>query len=208
MSLEVPKSGHKSGLLAVVLSMAVPGLGEAYAGRFDAGRYFVGSEVALWGGYAGMASYTSDFENDMENSAISEAGASQNHHGDQNYFAHVGQFQTSDLYNAEMLREGQQSQLVPNADGWRWANTTQEANFNAIRIKVQTLNNDQQFLLAAIVVNHLLSAIDAYIVTKELNKESDLKNVGKQQGMLLQFGGHMGSLNDPLGATLSARLTF
>ncbi len=196
---------HKSPILAALISLVVPGLGEAYANRFEAGRYLVGSEAILWGGYAGLAVYTSDFQNDMENYAIARAGASAGSKGDQNYFAHVGQYQSSDLFNEEMLREGMASNLIANGQGWSWAVKSDQLYFGQLRTKVQTLDNDRQFMLAAIVVNHLISAIDAYIVTRNFNRDHAAPPA---QGMRLEVGGHLGALYDAKGASISARLTF
>jgi hypothetical protein len=196
----------KSPLLAALLSALVPGLGEAYTGRFDAGRYLSGSEVVLWGGYAGLTVYTSDFQNDMESNAISSAGASSARRGDGDYFAHVGQYQSSDIFNEEMLREGKPDQLISNGQGWRWSTKEEEKTFDALRIRVQTLDNDRQFMLAAIVVNHLISAIDAFIVTRKYNKA--LLEKPQDHGSNLIFGPRMGALTDPKGASLFLHYTF
>jgi len=196
-------SEHRSPVLAALISLAVPGLGEAYAGRFEAGRYLVASEVLLWGGYAGLTVYSSNFQTDMENYAISNAMASSSFRGDQNYFAHVGQYQSSELFNEEMLREGQPSALIPNGQGWSWAVKDDQTRFNALRTRVQTLDNDRQFMLGAIVVNHLISAIDAYIVARNFNRAHT-----ETTGSRLELGGHMGALWDPAGASMVARYTF
>jgi hypothetical protein len=195
---------HRSPVLAALISLIVPGLGEAYANRFESGRYLVASEVLLWGGYAGLTQYASNFQDDMENFAVANAGASKANKGDQNYFAHVGQFQSSDIFNEEQLREGLANQLVPNGQGWSWAAKSDQLHFNDLRTKVQTLDNDRQFMLAAIIVNHLVSAIDAYIVARNFNRSQ----TAPQTGMRFELGGHLGALYDPNGASISARLTF
>lgn len=197
----------QSSFTNAVLSLVVPGLGEARAGRFDVGRYLSASEVLVWGGYIGLSGYANSFQNDMETFAISHAGAGASKRGDGDYFAHVGQYQSAELYNEELLREGRGSERIldPN-EQWSWKTKDDQKSFDKLRIKAQTLDNDRQFFVAAIVVNHVLSAIDAFIVTRKYNK--GLEGTSKFQGLRIGAGASQGGTYDPVGATVGYQLHF
>jgi len=191
-----------------LLSLVVPGLGEAYVDRFETGRYFSGSEVVLWGSYLGMSMYANDFRDDMETFAITNAGAGSSKRGDGDYFAVVGQFQSAQLYNEQKLREGRPSdQILDPEQQWSWKTKQDQEDFDKLRVKAQTLDNDRQFFVAGIVINHVISAIDAFVIARRYNKS--LTEAGSQsQGLLFRTGASQGRTYDPLGATLSYRISF
>jgi hypothetical protein len=196
---------QRSPLVAALLSAAAPGLGEAYVGRYDVGRYFTASEAILWGGYVGLSAYAADYRTDMENYAITRAGASANRRNDEAYFASVGQYQTADLYNDQAIREGRMDELIrdPN-EQWRWTSRDEQKKFDKLRVRSQTLSTDKEFAVSAIILNHLLSAIDAYIVTRKANREVSTGS----QGMQMDGGIRVGTTQEFRGATAFFRLGF
>src|SRR5512135_68217 len=99
-----PGSGKKSVGLAALYSLALPGMGELYAGSFSSGRYFLVAEGVLWLTYAVFQVRADALRDDARAFAVAHAGITLQGKNDQ-YFVDFGNFLNIDEYNQKKLRD-------------------------------------------------------------------------------------------------------
>lgn len=148
--------------LAVLYSLLVPGMGELYAGNYESGKYFTVAEGALWLGFGGMNWYASSQQNDARSFAAQHAGISTEGKSDQ-YFIDVGDFQNTYAYNDQVLRSRDPEKLYDPAssDYWNWDEEGNRSVYRDRRVSADQVFNSTRFVVAAIAVNHVVSAINA-----------------------------------------------
>lgn len=164
-SVENPTGGetqHKSPGLALLASLAVPGLGELYAGRYDVGKYSTIAEVSLWIFYTAAEVYSGQVRNDAISYAKIYAGAEVAGKPDQ-FFVDIGNFLNTEDYNIKKIHDGDYELIYPNSLSyqWQWQSDADRARFKSLRIKADEYLNYGRYTAAVIILNHLVSAIDA-----------------------------------------------
>lgn len=154
--------GTKSVGLAIVYSLLVPGMGELYAGGFASGKYFLMAEAALWLTYGAFEIHGNDLRDGARAFASARAGLSLAGKDDQ-FFVDVGNFLTMDEYNEKRLRDREPSRLYSPAAGqyWRWESEESRLTYREQRVSSEDMYNNRKFAVAAIVINHIVSAINA-----------------------------------------------
>jgi hypothetical protein len=153
---------HKSPGLAALYSLLIPGMGELYAENFASGKYFLVAEGVLWLGYAAMEIHGNGLRDDARVFAVANAGISAEGKDDQ-FFVDVGNFLTIDDYNDKKLRDREPEKLYDPLAGyaWRWNSDAARMTFREQRVASETMYNNQKFVGAAILINHVISAINA-----------------------------------------------
>jgi hypothetical protein len=152
----------KSVLLAVVASLLVPGMGELYAGSFESGKYHLMAEGGLWLTYAGFRKYSDWIGQDARTFANQHAGANFDKKDDQ-YDVNIGNFNTTEEYNQAKSRNREYDLMYSgNSFSWDWNGVdANRLRFKELRIRSSEVKNNAKFVIAAVVVNHLLSAFSA-----------------------------------------------
>lgn len=161
----------KSVLKAVVLSLLVPGVGELYADRFDAGRYMLTSESALWITYAGFRLYGGYLRDDARDFANVHAQINPVGEGDQ-FYIDIGNFRDVFEHNEKQLRDREVQKLY-DPDGpffWRWDDDASRLRYRDLRVSSDEVFNNSRFVIAAVIVNHLVSALNAARITIAHNR--------------------------------------
>ena len=155
-------AGRKAPGLAAVYSLLVPGMGELYAGDFSSGKYFLISEGALWLTYAAFEIYGNAVRDDARLYAVSYAGVSPAGKSDQ-FYVDVGNFINTAAYNDKKLRDRTPALVYDPAAGygWQWGSDAERSTFRGLRVQSENLFNNKKFVAAAILVNHVASAINA-----------------------------------------------
>jgi len=148
--------------LAAVFSLVIPGTGELYAGDFPSGKYFLMSEGLLWLTYAAFEIYGNAVRDDARLYAVANAGVIAAGKNDQ-FFVDVGNFLNTADYNDKKLRDRTPSLVYDPAAGyaWQWASDAQRQAFRDLRVRSENMFNDTKFVGAAILINHVASAINA-----------------------------------------------
>jgi hypothetical protein len=160
---EVEEPAKKSVGLAALYSLLLPGMGEVYAGTFSSsGKYFLLAEGALWITYAAFEIYANSVQTDARTFAVAHAGVILAGKNDQ-FFVDIGNFPTVDEYNQKKLRDRQPEKVYdPTAGyGWAWDSDASRTTFEDQRIASDQMYNNEKFVVAAILVNHIASAINA-----------------------------------------------
>jgi hypothetical protein len=153
---------RKSAGLAVLYSLLLPGLGELYVENFASGKYFLIAEGTLWLGYAAVEIHANGLRDDARSFAVAQAGVSVAGKDDQ-FFVDIGNFLNTGDYNDKKLRDRDPGKLYDPLAGysWRWETDAARMTFRDQRVGSETMYNNRKFVGAAILINHLMSAINA-----------------------------------------------
>jgi hypothetical protein len=167
-------SGKKSAATAVLYSLLLPGMGELYADGFDEGRYSLIAEGGLWLTYASFQQYGSWIRNDARNFASSHAGAAISGKDDQ-YFVDLGNFNDTYEYNEKQLRDRELEKLYDANAGyfWKWDSDESRREYRSLRVSSERVLNNSKFVVAVIVVNRIISAVNAARLVRLYNKRSE-----------------------------------
>jgi|GEM_PF-178817 len=157
---------------AIFLSFAIPGVGEYYAGQMGRARAFFITEVILWSTYAGFKIYENWIEDEYKTFAATHARVNPENKAHK-YFVNVGNYDNIYEYNAAKLNYRSLDEVYPlTAEyAWQWDSFTNRHDFKMMRIRSDNANYRALFTLGVILVNHLVSAIDAVWVTRKANAE-------------------------------------
>ncbi len=170
-----------SKIYSVVKSLIIPGLGQFDYDRPARGRFFMILEGSMWVGVAGCF-YASNFENRQFKSFASEhAGVSTDGKSYQ-YWVDISNYSSLDNFNQEHLRWREFDALYPENKEWKWNwdSSKNQKRFKNMRIRSDQLALAGKFVIGAVVINHVVSAIDAIY----LKRISEIKNVSLSS----QFG--------------------
>lgn len=166
-------SGRKSVLRAVVSSLIVPGTGEWYAGNVSTGRYLLGSELTLWLSLYGFHSYGTWLKNDAQSFAEVYAGADWSGKDDK-FFVNLGNFMSREEYNEKKMRDRDIGALYTDPEyEWQWESDKKRREFRDLRVRSDQMFNAIKFAGAAIVANHIVSAIIAGNSARRYNERLD-----------------------------------
>lgn len=163
-------ANKKSGGVAMLLSLVLPGAGHLYIDRMDVGKFFVMGEAASWLGLAGLNIYGSALREDARTFASENAGLNKSGKDD-DYFTNVGNFTSIYEYNNDKLLKGQYSQLYDvNTYYWNWNDATNRDSYEEQRRKSERVYNTRVVFGTTLIVNRIVSSISALILA---NKKSD-----------------------------------
>ncbi|MDE3057595.1 MAG: hypothetical protein KGJ59_06535 [Bacteroidota bacterium] len=174
-------SAKKSAATAALYSLLVPGVGEWYAGGFESGRYFLGAEAGLWLTYASFETYGTWLQRDARSFAVAHSGATASGKDDQ-FYVNLANFMNVYEYNDKKLRDRELGKVYDPDAGyyWQWDSDTNRQQFRAARVSSDRVLNNSRFVIGAIIVNHIVSAINAARIVRNYNK--NLSENGFQWG--------------------------
>jgi hypothetical protein len=156
-------SGEKKSVpTAILYSLLLPGMGELYADNYSRGKYFTIAEGALWVTLVGFDQYARWLQNDARRYAVQHAGISLSGKSDI-YFVDIGEYMNVQDYNQQMLRNRTPYKTLGehSANSWNWDTKSNQLYYRNQRIASDQAFNNTKFVAAAIVINHVISAIDA-----------------------------------------------
>ena len=191
----------KSPALAIVYSLLLPGMGELYAGRYDSGKYFTIAEGVLWGAYTGFELY-GNWQRDNYKAFAQSAGGVNLEGKNSDYFATITNYQNITDYNKAMdLQGGFSVEYNPTTYYWNWQNDSQRREYKSMWTSSEQTYNNVRFVVGAMILNRLISAINAVRFVSAYNKSLN-QPVGSNQG---EWNIIVGVDNKP---TLPTTLTF
>jgi hypothetical protein len=196
--------GKKSVGLAVLYSLALPGMGELYADGFSSGKYFLIAEAVLWLGYTGADLYGNALRDDARTFSEIHAGVNPTGKDDQ-FFIDIGNFLSVDAYNDKHLRDRDVENLYDPLAGyaWTWESDAARTTYKDERIKSENFYNSRKFIGAAILINHIASAINAARAAISHNS-----TVGEVLGDLRVSADVMGTAAHPHGVRVNFTRSF
>jgi hypothetical protein len=172
-NFSVTQQSKKSPGLAFIYSLVIPGTGQLYANRFDVGKYYMISEASLWLGFAAFTIYGNWLLDDAYNYASLHAGV--NNTGkerDDQFYIDVANYESYEQFNNEQLIFGNYTELYDPAKGYYfyWDNNDNRRKYRDDKLAGDRTKNDRLFIVGAILVNHVVSAVSAIFVTNKYNE--------------------------------------
>ena len=176
--------------LAVLYSLLLPGLGEAYVGETGYTKFFLASEALGWGL---LIANRLNFEwrtKDYKTYAVQHAGV--NAAGkDEQYWINIGKHDSIYEYN-EQRRRDRNVNAIYNEDAanfWRWDSRSSRLGYDWRRIRAREIEQQEIYFVGGIVLNHIVSAINALRLARAYNKRQELSwnlnmNVDAQRNTL------------------------
>ena len=166
-----PVADYQKPLISpVVKSLVLPGWGEYSLGNQIRGRIFVLSETTLL--LAILGSYSVSKRQDAEFRAYASEHAGISPIGkDRQFWVDIGNYSSLLEFNEEHLRWRDFNALYEDNDTWTW---TWDSNDNRERFENMRIASDSwmlrgSFFIGGVVLNHIVSAIDALYLSKISN---------------------------------------
>ena len=184
-SLSLPAES-KSVPKAFLLSLLVPGAGQFYTQVPGRGRFFVGTEVAIWAGFLGFHLYSDWKEEDYqlyaaEHASLDPRGKSQE------YFEDVSLFMSMEAYNhRQIINFREDAELYSGDDFWEWDSDQSRREFDSLYRASTNAEHNAVILTGVALLNHLLSAMDAARSARAFNKEHASRNSAVQLSLSIQ----------------------
>jgi hypothetical protein len=167
------ESSKKSAGLAILYSLLLPGMGELYADGYNSGKYFTIAEGVLWGTYIGMSVHASNQEDNYKAYATSNASINTSGKND-DYFATIGQFENIEEYNDQKALERNFNQMYDTETFfWKWQSTEDRRTYRSMWSSSEQTNNDLRFVVGAMILNRVVSAINAARLVGAYNNRID-----------------------------------
>jgi len=172
----------KSVMLAITYSILLPGMGELYAGNYSSGKYFTIAEGVFWGTYIGMNTYSNWQKDRYHSFAVSNGGVNVAGKSD-DYFGNIGIYTDINEYNDDKARNGEFSKMYnTELDYWKWTGNDRKT-YRAMWTSGEQSHNNLRFVVGALVLNRVVSAINAARIAAAFNR-----NASQELGWNLSAG--------------------
>ena len=168
---DAPKK--KSPGLAIIYSLLLPGMGELYAGSYSSGKYFTIAEGGLWVAYIGMKAYGNWQKDRYKSFAASKGGVILEGKND-DYLSTISEYSNIEDYNNEKALERNFDEMYdPSTYYWNWQTNDDRKTYRSMWVSSEQTFNDVRFVVGALIVNRIASAINAVRLVASYNKSLD-----------------------------------
>ena len=150
-------------LSPVFKSIILPGWGQYSLDHPKRGNFFISGEI-LGISLSAFSFIKSNNVKDIYIAMAAEhAGTNESGKGHQ-YWVDIGNYNSSKDYNDEHLRWREYDALYPDDEMWRWQWDSEKnrERFENLRIESDNYELIGKFLIGGIIINHIISAIDAF----------------------------------------------
>ncbi len=192
--------------LSLAMSALVPGSGDMYAGNYAKGGLAIFREVALIATLFHFNNQADSFDNSAKKFANNITGAPMNSNSE--YYDLLAQQVSSSQFNENVRLNAQnyygygtqgyydfvETYSINEEQAWDWESSQNLKKYKNYRAQKQKNNQNASFVIGALIVNHLYSAISTAITTSNNNKkfrdkhsiniQPDLQN----QGVSVNYG--------------------
>lgn len=178
----------KSPGLAFIYGLFIPGMGHVYSNKFSSGKYFMISEAALWLTYAAFTIYGNWLIDDSYTFASNHAGIKvDGKDKDDKFFVNVANYNNVEEYNNEKLRFGLYEEVYLPGTGYDfyWDSEANRKLYRDDKIGGDRTLNDRLFVIGAVLINHVVSAISAVFAANSYNSKLKEKGSG---GLMVRAG--------------------
>ncbi len=177
-------TGSKNPMVALLMSVVLPGWGEMYTGNNGRGRAFMAAEGAIWIGYVSFGIQSSMREDDYREFASVFAGVPQGSTSE--YYQDIADYISSegeDSYN-EGIRSEARSLYPDDLDaqsdyfaqhgyfgdaGWEWESRTRFSEYLDLRHSEALSRQNAFHMLGLAVLNRAISGIDSAWMARRHN---------------------------------------
>ena len=172
ITIPVERTKKNAGL-AIIYSLLLPGMGELYADGYSSGKYFTIAEGALWGIFIGMNTYAGWQQDRYKAYAVTNGGIT-NSGKDADFYATIGDYSNINQYNDEQaLNRDFGAMYDVETHYWNWSTTEQRKTYRSMWTSSEQTYNDIRFVVGALIVNRIASAINAVRLVSAYNKNLD-----------------------------------
>lgn len=160
-------------------SLILPGWGQYYAESKTMFKVFALTEVMLLASYTGFKVWSNWKEDDFRTFAVTHADVKLEGKPGR-YFVDIGNFDNIFDFNQFQLQNRNVAALYPETEefAWQWDSKANRDRFEDMRISRDRADDRARFTLAAIFVNHVVSAIHSTLAVYKLNKRLARKGLG------------------------------
>lgn len=191
--------------LAIIYSLLLPGMGELYAGSYSSGKYFTIAEGALWATYIGFNAYGSWQQDNYKSFAASNAGVN-NNNKNSDYYANIGLYLSINEYNdTQAFDRNFTAMYNPQQYYWNWSSQDRKT-YRSMWLSSENAFNNLRFVVGAMILNRIISAINAVRLVAKYNKSID-ESANKGLDWNLSVG-VLNQYNTPDGLTLNFQTQF
>lgn len=193
----------KSVGLGIIYSLLLPGMGELYADAYGTGKYFTIADGILWGTLVGMNVYSNWQEDNYKTYAASTAGVINDSFKDEEFYANIGDYTSVYTYNNQKALERKFDEMYDEQTYfWKWNNTDDRRTYRDMWNSSETANNNIRFVVGGLILNRLISAINAARLVSSYNSKL-------QEEVSWNFSvGFMSLPNLPTSLTLNVQRSF
>ncbi|HED11644.1 MAG TPA: hypothetical protein ENJ10_13210 [Caldithrix abyssi] len=164
------REGTKSTGVALLLSLVLPGAGEYYAGETGQAQFFLGVEIAAWGALLFNNSYYNSLRSDYQAYAGVHAGVKGSGDKDDQFWIDIGKFDDVYAFNEKRLQDRRPERLYdPEQTVWQWDATDNRLTYDLKRLKASAIKDRRLIYASAILLNHLVSAVNSIRLTRRHN---------------------------------------
>jgi hypothetical protein len=179
-----PGLERKNPMAALLLSVAVPGLGELYTGNTARAKSFIAAEAGIWTGYAAFRVQENLRVADYEEYASIFAGIPEGSSGD--YYQDVADYirsEGADSYNEAIRAEARS--LYPDdldaqhayldahgyfgSSSWQWESEARFEHYRELRHDAAVSRKNAFYMTGLAVLNRALSAVDSAWMARRHN---------------------------------------
>ncbi len=160
--------------LGVLYSLLLPGMGELYGGDYSTGKYFTILEAVSWISYFGLQFYSDEMRKNYQDYAVENAGVTLNGKND-SYWANIGVYLNIDNYNSTMDLQWQFDKVYPrDSFYWYWNSNSDRKTYRDMWVASERAKTSLNYVAGVMVLNRLVSAINAVRVIKKHNKQIEV----------------------------------
>jgi len=164
-----PALERKSVGTALLLSLLVPGAGEYYAGEKGQAQFFFGVEIAAWAAWLFNGAYYQSLRADYQAYAATHAALGPAGKDDQ-FWIDIGKFDDVYAFNDKRLQDRQPERVYdPVAYNWQWDSRDNRFTYDRRRLNAAAIKDRQLIYTTAIILNHLVSAINGMRLVRRFN---------------------------------------
>lgn len=164
--------------LAIIYSLLLPGMGELYADAYDSGIYFTVADGVLWGTFVGMNVYANWQKDRYISYAQTNAGVT-TQGKDENYYATIGEYLNIDQFNDEKAFERNYAEMYNTEKYfWKWNTSEERKNYRSMWVSSEQTFNDVRFVVGALLLNRVISAINAVRLVSRYNNNISSGELG------------------------------
>ena len=153
----------RSPKVAGLMSLVLPGAGQAYAGGGTSARFFLFSEGMLWAGNVGFRVLARARDNTFKGFAAAHAGVRALDKGAR-YFDEVASYPSLTVRNsAARYLGGPDADLIPETPDhfWEWDSEASRQRFQRLRSASTSARRDALLCVGGLVLNRFAGAIHA-----------------------------------------------
>ncbi len=153
----------KSPKLAALMSLVLPGTGQAYAGGRGSARFFLFSEGALWAGNIGFRLLARARDNTFKAFAAAHAGV-RVQGKDARFFDDVASYPSLAVRNSvARYLDGPDAELIPETpdNAWAWDSDASMRQFQKLQSISTSARRDALLCVGGLVLNRFVGAIHA-----------------------------------------------